>query len=150
MNINLEKSQKIRCLSLLLGVGALMLSAIYIDTTIVLFMGMGGYEYLISIYTFLPPHPLYTPTIRATIPMSPIKDLIYGTSLCILFLLFGYFRIKWRWLFHLIIAFWGITGIAFFYFIKGSKAFILNDLIVVLFFILVVVTGVTIYTNKNE
>jgi len=149
MKLNRESSQKIGNLSIFLCFGAIMLSVVYIDTKVILFLGRTADTFLVSIYTFLPPVFLPNPPrIQTLLPMAPLKDLIYGSILGILFLFFGYFRIKMRWLFHFIISFLGFCGSLFFYSI--NPVFLVSDLIVALFFILVAITGLSIYKDSRK
>ena len=146
MKFNLENSQRIRNLSIFLCLGAIMISVVYVDIKVFLFLGRTADTFLVSIYTFLPPLSWPNPPKIHTIsPMTPLKDVIYGSILGMLFLFFGYFRIKMRWLFHFIIAFLGFCGILFFY--SKNSIFLVNDIIVALFFILVAITGFNIYTD---
>ena len=148
MKFNLENSQRIRNLSMLLCFGAIMLSVVYINIMFVCFLGRSAPDmFLCSIYTFIPPVPFPNPPkMQAFFPMTPIKDVIYGSFLGILFLFFGYFRIKMRWLFHFIVAFCGFGSALFFY--SKNPSFAVSNIIVAFFFIIVFVTGIEIYRNK--
>ncbi len=149
MKLNLENSQRVRNLSIFLCFGAIVLSVVYIDIKMILFLGRTADTFLVSIYTFLPPVFLPNPPrIQAVLPMAPLKDIMYGSILGTLFLFFGYFQIKMRWLFHFIISFLGFCGILFFY--SENPIFLVSDLIVAFFFISVAVTGLFIYEDSRK
>ena len=154
MKFNLEKSEKIQTLSLLLCLGAVMLSVIYIKTKSYLFLGGQVDTYLVSIYSFIPPNHANNPLVVKQIvpfiqPLKPIKDLLYGGIMGTLFLLFGYLKFKMRWLFHFLTASIGL-GFLVLLFSGGRHIanFIGSELILASFCILVAITGVIIYRDK--
>ena len=156
MKIKFEKSQKICTLSLLLCLGAIMLSVVYFTTKIIFFLGGQVDIYLISVYTLIPPNYVQNPLpvtsiISHTQPLTPIKDILYGFIMGTLFLFFGYVKFRLRWLFHFIVAALGLTMLALFFTGRNSELnFIGSQLIIASFCILVVITGLEIYHSKQD
>lgn len=148
----LLNNKNITFLNMLLFLGAIVLSVIFIFTIHVLFLGGQSGVFFMSLYSGLPPYQVGVPgeNIITFGTINPVKDLSYGVILGSTFLVCNWIKSKWCSIYYFLISLIALFFCHLIIIQEENNMFWLGQLICVSYFILVFITGViTLISHKK-
>jgi hypothetical protein len=146
------KDRVIKILGFILFLGSIGLCGVFVFISRIMPLSGNGeyYEYLYSIYSCFSPHE-YKFISSSTPHLSIFRssyEILYVIFMGGGLLLLSFFKLKYRYLFYYFISLLGCISV--FLSMSYSRILIINQLIVLSYFIIVFVIGAYIHKNDNK